>query len=673
MFHNWKLGTKIGSGYLLVTLVLATAVVFTLIQIARMDNIVHNLIGRHAPTFEACLRILNGVHKSSAKLRGYVLVKEEPLKKERAEAISQEMDPALKDLKSLIREFGTAEQISQIDALENHLTEFKKYQQDVEDVAHTEKNLPANYILTHEADPKAEQIIDLIGAMIDEEAAIPPTPERRKLLANLANFNGSFVLSLTNLRAYLDSAEEKPEDKYRERFDQEWQMNQRAYEQIDSQQALLSGKQPEQWGRVKRLRGELERLPTRMFTVRESREWNLAVAWLRDRILPLVSSIEKTLEQLQKDLRPQVEGNRADIARQMAWLNSVEWVSLIAGILISGTLGVVVTRSITRPLGKVVDAAKGIVNGDLTQPPFAESGDETGQLAAAFNKMTGFLRSLLDDAKQTTAETSTASSQIATAAQQQVTSMNETGTALNEVTTTAEEFKATMQEFADRARAVQEAAEETTKRTHQGRDLSQESADRITRVRKNAQEAGENVLRLTEQMQRIGEITASVNEIAEQTKLLALNASIEAARAGEGGRGFAVVATQVRELANQSKEAAGRIEHLISETQKSMQNVATKIEEGSRLSTDSSDIVRQVANAFEEIAKAIEQTTDAMKQINAGARQQEQGISQLVSSITEIDSSSKESLASAEQTQRSILSINQRIQGLNDAMAKFKT
>jgi methyl-accepting chemotaxis protein len=203
--------------------------------------------------------------------------------------------------------------------------------------------------------------------------------------------------------------------------------------------------------------------------------------------------------------------------------------------------------------------------------------------------------------------------------------------------------------------------------------MSQDSADRINRVRKNAQEAGESVLRLTEQMQRIGEITASVNEIAEQTKMLALNASIEAARAGEGGRGFAVVATQVRELANQSKEAAGHIEHLISETQKSMQSVVAKIEEGSRLSTDSSEIVRQVAQAFEEIAKAIEQTTEAMKQINAGARQQEQGISELVSSITEIDSSSKESLASAEQTQRAILAINQQIQKLNEAMAKFRT
>ncbi len=174
-------------------------------------------------------------------------------------------------------------------------------------------------------------------------------------------------------------------------------------------------------------------------------------------------------------------------------------------------------------------------------------------------------------------------------------------------------------------------------------------------------------------MQRIGEITATVNELAEQTKLLALNASIEAARAGDEGRGFAVVATQVRELANQSKESAGRIEGLISNTHKSMQEVVSKIEEGSRLSEDSAESVEQMAQTFEEIAQAIEQTREAMSQMHTGARQQEQGLVELVSSIAEIDSSSRETVAAAEQTQKAIVAIDQRIQSLNATIARFKT
>jgi methyl-accepting chemotaxis protein len=386
-----------------------------------------------------------------------------------------------------------------------------------------------------------------------------------------------------------------------------------------------------------------------------------------DTIQNIVAEIEKEEQQL-LDERTKKEAASILIAK----------VTIITGSLLAFIVlllfSFVLTRGITGPLKQVMERAQQIAGGNLRQEKLPiRSADELGQLTTGFNTMLENLQVLTKQATGVMAGLTTAAAQIATAAQQQVTSLSETGTALNEVTTTSEEFKASMREFADRARAVQEAAEETTKRTHEGRKMSQDSADRIVRVRKNAQEAGESVLRLTEQMQRIGEITASVNEIAEQTKLLALNASIEAARAGEGGRGFAVVATQVRELANQSKEAAGHIEHLITETQKSMQSVASKIEDGSRLSTDSSEIVRQVAQVFEEIARAIEQTTEAMKQINAGARQQEQGISELVSSITEIDSSSKESLASAEQTQQSILAINQQIQKLNEAMARFRT
>jgi methyl-accepting chemotaxis protein len=667
MFQNWKMGAKIGAGYLLVTLVLAVTVIVTLIQVGRTSQVVDELVNRSSPTFQTTLRVVVGVNKAQGDLRGWVLLGDEAFKTERAEAWSKEIEPTMKELKALLKDNPT--QLAKIEAVEQTLIELKKYQKDVEDIAQTEKNIPANLLLATEAQPKADQMNDSISALIEEEGAMTGLEERKKLLFKLLDFRVSLNQSVIRLRAELVGTDQK----LRRQFEKEWEKNQRAYEELEAQQALFKGKQPEEWRRLKKLRAEFEPLPAKLIAMREAKDWNHAQALMREKTVPLTSAVETALEKVLHELQPKVDADRAEVVRRMEVLTTVEWIMLALGLLISGTLGFLVTRSITRPLGQVVQAASAIATGDLTRPPLPETGDETGQLAAAFNKMIGFLRSLLGDTKRTTAETSTASSQIATAAQQQVTSLNETGTALNEVTTTAEEFKSTMQEFADRARAVQEAAEETTKRTHQGRDLSQDSADRINRVRKNSQEAGESVLRLTEQMQRIGEITASVNEIAEQTKLLALNASIEAARAGEGGRGFAVVATQVRELANQSKEAAGRIEHLISETQKSMQNVAAKIEAGSQLSTDSSEIVRQVAQAFEEIAKAIEQTTEAMKQINAGARQQEQGITELVSSITEIDSSSKESLTSAEQTQKAILNINEQIQSLNAAMEKFRT
>ncbi len=202
---------------------------------------------------------------------------------------------------------------------------------------------------------------------------------------------------------------------------------------------------------------------------------------MKKNLIPHAKKVAEILNEFLDDQTPRESRSRDEVARLMSTLTTVEWVLLIAGVLVSALLGWWVTRSITQPLPDLVRVATSIAHGDLTQPALAGRGDELGQVTGAFNQMAVFLKNLLADAKQTISETSTASRQIATAAQQQVTSLNETGTALNEVTTTSEEFKATMQEFADRARAVQEAAEETTKRTHKGRDLSQESANRITR------------------------------------------------------------------------------------------------------------------------------------------------------------------------------------------------
>jgi len=338
-------------------------------------------------------------------------------------------------------------------------------------------------------------------------------------------------------------------------------------------------------------------------------------------------------------------------------------------------LSFVLQRTVSAPILSLASATRRVsAEQDYSvRVELAESADEAGQLAAAFNQMVGSLRDVLAETKTMTEEVATSSNEITTGAQQQLASLTESASSLNQIATTAGRFKSTIQEFADRSRAVQEAAEEMGRRTDEGRGLTQESVTRIDQVRENAQAAGESVLDLAEQMHRINEVTSSVNEIAEQTKLLSLNASIEAARAGEGGRGFAVVATQVRELANQSKESASRIESIISETQKSMQTVVAKIEEGSRLSEESREIINRMQAAFEQIATAVYQTIEAMRQIAAGAQDQEHGITQLVDGIAQVETASSEALATTQQTQKSIEAIDERIRTLNDKMGRFKT
>ena len=261
-----------------------------------------------------------------------------------------------------------------------------------------------------------------------------------------------------------------------------------------------------------------------------------------------------------------------------------------------------------------------------------------------------------------------ASNEIAATSQQQVTSLTESSTSLNQIATTAEQLKTTIQEFADRARSVQESTEEISKQATIGRTKSQQATEQSEVVRESARVAGETVLQFADRIQRITDITDTVNEIAEQTKLLALNASIEAARAGEQGKGFAVVATQVRELANQSKEAAGNISTLINDAQRSLQSVVDRIEQGSRQADETATIVKTMADQFQQIVDAFGQTAEAMTQISGGAQQQEQGIVELVTGLAEVEAATEQTVAGAEQTQKSIADIDQQINTLNETM-----
>jgi methyl-accepting chemotaxis protein len=378
-------------------------------------------------------------------------------------------------------------------------------------------------------------------------------------------------------------------------------------------------------------------------------------------------------EQVQPLIAQEVRTAREAAKRSTDLATAAIVVSAILGLLFGGLVSVLIQRRVTRPLIAMSESVAAIAQGDLTRPGLVETPDETGRLAAAFNQMSASLKSILTDYQATSAEVMVSSREIAAGAEQQVTNLTQSAASLNQMATTTEEFKTTIQEFADRARSVLEAAEETAKQAADGIALTQQSALKSEEVRSHAETAGESVQGLAAQMHRIGEVTAAVNEIAEQTKLLALNASIEAARAGEGGRGFAVVAAQVRELANQSKQAAVRIDGLIDETQKSTQNVVRRIAEGSRLSDKTAELARTMSERFERIANSIGHTTEAVRQIAAGAQQQEEGVVELAQGMAQVNTGAKGSLAAAEQARKTIAAIDERIAALSDSMAKFKT
>ena len=668
------IGRKLGIGFGAVLLLMVASATIVYFSVARMKASADKVVDHAFPSVAACDQMLSSLNHSVAALRGYIILGDDA---KQAEKFQQDrsmawknIDEALGELTRFYATTSESEDRRQFKIVQDNIEPLRVIQQNVEDIAQHEDNIPSHKMLLTEAAPAEKRLLELSTGLIDAEASIDSTAERKKLLKTISDFRDSLAASLANIRSYLLTGK----DTYRTEFETRWQRNNEAYRSIEDQESLLMGRQPELWTELKQQRQIFEPMPDKIFASRGTSEWNRATFLMETKSAPLAALLRNTLEKLKESADSQMRRERAVLDTASRTVTTTLIIATLLALVTGSGVAIALSHRMSMAIRQVLARVRQVAAGDLTGDPLqVNTRDEIGALADGFNKMVISLRRILTETSIMTKEVATASRQIATGAQEQLTSLNETATSLNEITTTAEEFKATMQEFADRSRAVQEAADETAQLAAESRSLTQDSAARIEQVRSNSQAAGQSVLNLSEQMQRIGEITATVNEIAEQTKLLALNASIEAARAGENGRGFAVVATQVRELANQSKESAGRIEILVSDTQKSMQDVVNRIQNGGRLSQESAEIIGRLTQSFEEIAQAILQTREAMAQISAGAKQQEQGITELVTSITEIDSASQESVASAQQTQRSIVAIDQRIQSLNGTITQFKT
>ena len=168
----------------------------------------------------------------------------------------------------------------------------------------------------------------------------------------------------------------------------------------------------------------------------------------------------------------------------------------------------------------------------------------------------------------------------------------------------------------------------------------------------------ETILSLSEQTLQIGEIIATVNDIADQSNLLALNAAMEAARAGEAGRGFAVVAGEVRNLAELSRQATAQVSSILSEIQKSANTAVMVTEKGTKSAEDGVELAQSTGDSIRVIREHTEKVVGAAEQMAASARQQLTGMDQITRAMESIHQG-------ATQTQKGMQQVDQAAQNLN--------
>jgi len=378
---------------------------------------------------------------------------------------------------------------------------------------------------------------------------------------------------------------------------------------------------------------------------------------------------------------------------------------VILSILLAFGFGILVNRSITTPLAFMVASLQNIAKGDLNRDVAQETKDsiikrenelgaagqglaaaeiylqemahaaltiaknnltisikpknEKDELGCAFDQMITNLRLLTLKTMEATGSISVSTSQISTAINEQAAAISEQAAAVAETTSTIEEVRQAAEQTSDRTQVVSDMAANSLELANHGLQTVNKSEESMQNLKEQVRTIAETILALSEQTQQIGEIITTVNDIADQSNLLALNAAMEAARAGEAGRGFAVVAGEVRTLAELSKQATRQVSSILGEIQKAANTAVMVTEQGTKRAEDGVELAKATAETIRLIREHTQQVASSAQQIAASTRQQLSGMEQVTHAMANINTG-------ANQSQLGIRQIEEAAHNLND-------
>ncbi|TQK06867.1 methyl-accepting chemotaxis protein [Herbaspirillum sp. SJZ107] len=360
-----------------------------------------------------------------------------------------------------------------------------------------------------------------------------------------------------------------------------------------------------------------------------------------------VPALKAWNQAINKMIELQAARNKADLeagALRYRSARLVMFAVVTLALVLAVAIGVVITRSITRPLRQAVDVAKTVAAGDLTSRIEVDTTDETGELLAALKDMNMSLLTIVGQVRSGTETIATASNEIAHGNLDLSSRTEQQAGALEETASSMEELTATVKQNADNAR--------------QANQLALAASGVATRGGTVVADVVKTMDSIKESSARIADIIGVIDSIAFQTNILALNAAVEAARAGEQGRGFAVVASEVRTLAQRSAGAAKEIKDLIGES-------VEKVGAGSRL-------VQEAGTTMEAIVASVRSVTDIMAEITAASHEQEAGIEQINQAVGEMDSVTQQNAALVEEAAAAAQSLQEQSGQLERLVSTFR-
>jgi methyl-accepting chemotaxis protein len=330
------------------------------------------------------------------------------------------------------------------------------------------------------------------------------------------------------------------------------------------------------------------------------------------------------------------------------------------------------TRLILGPINKTVGVNEEISRGDLTKRIDVTSTDEIGELAKRFNGFVERLHNTVTQVARSSKEVSSAAGTLDNASEQMATAVDQMVAQANAVATASEEMSTTSGEIAQNCATAAKSSDNANESAVAGEKIIQETLEVMRRINDRVKESAEIIKSLGSRSDQIGEVVGLINEIADQTNLLALNAAIEAARAGEHGRGFAVVADEVRKLAERTTEATKEIGETIHAMQQETKKAVVSMEQGVTEVESGAEEAEKSGTALNDILKQINLVVSEVNQIAVASEQQTATTNEIATNIQQISSAMDETSKRIQQNAGAASQLADLSKELETLVAQFR-
>ncbi len=347
-------------------------------------------------------------------------------------------------------------------------------------------------------------------------------------------------------------------------------------------------------------------------------------------------------------------------------------VIILVGLLLGLLLGFMTVRSIRAPMRRLAADAEQIATGDLGVDVGVDSHDEVGQLARSFEKMVNSLRELIGRLADSSAEVQKSSVAMQSNSEQMATGAEEVAAQAVTVATASEEMSATSGDIAQNCMLAAESARRANDAADHGATVVENSIAVMKRIADSVKSSSATVMELGQKSDQIGAIVDTIQDIADQTNLLALNAAIEAARAGEQGRGFAVVADEVRALAERTTKATKEISEMIKVIQHNTQTAVAAMEEGVAEVHNGTDEAARSGEALRKIQDEINAVNLQVQQIATAAEEQTATTSEITGNMHQITEVVGAAVERAHDTYNSAQHLSRLSEELQRVVGQFK-